>query len=154
MQTYFFIITTLNTIPHALHTCFITPSSSLASSRPLLHTLFFSSPIFFFPFPHFPIPSIFPFHSLICSCLSLLPLPLTHSYTQLGSTALHFAVEQGHEDIVKLLLEANADPDLPKKVIHTLCTKQEPTVLDKYYRCTLYRAWFMKSRSINCQSST
>ena len=40
-------------------------------------------------------------------------------YTQLGETALHFAVNQEHEDIVDILLKANADTDLPKKVIHT-----------------------------------
>ena len=38
-------------------------------------------------------------------------------YTQLGDTALHCAVDQEHEDIVDLLLKANADTDLPKKVI-------------------------------------
>ena len=47
-------------------------------------------------------------------------LVATHNYAlyQLEGTALHFAVYQEHEDIVELLLEANADPDLPKKVIH------------------------------------
>ena len=39
--------------------------------------------------------------------------------TQLGETALHFAVEKEHEGIVELLLEANADPDLQLKVIHS-----------------------------------
>ena len=43
----------------------------------------------------------------------------TTLYTQLGETALHCAVDKEHEDIVELLLEAHADPDLPKKVIHT-----------------------------------
>ena len=48
----------------------------------------------------------------------------THTllYTQWGGTAFHFAVDQEHEDIVELLLEANADPDLPVKVIHTYHT--------------------------------
>ena len=32
------------------------------------------------------------------------------------------AVDKEHEDIVELLLEANADPDLPVKVIHTYLT--------------------------------
>ena len=34
-------------------------------------------------------------------------------------TALHFAVNQGHEDIVELLLEANADPDLAEVITVT-----------------------------------
>ena len=48
----------------------------------------------------------------------------TQLYTQSGETALHLAVQEEHEDIVELLLEANADPDLPKKVIHTYHTQQ------------------------------
>ena len=34
-----------------------------------------------------------------------------------GGTALHFAVHREHEDVVELLLEAYADPDL-KEVIY------------------------------------
>ena len=48
----------------------------------------------------------------------------THDYTQSWGTALHIAVREEHEDIVDLLLEANADPDLPEKVIHTYHTQQ------------------------------
>ena len=48
----------------------------------------------------------------------------TRLYTQWGGTALHIAVREEHEDIVELLLEANADPDLPVKVIFTYRTRQ------------------------------
>ena len=54
--------------------------------------------------------------------------PHTHTHTQLytqsGETALHIAVREECDDIVELLLEANADPDLPVKVIHTYHTRQ------------------------------
>ena len=54
------------------------------------------------------------------------PPPHTHTHkqhnTQWGGFALHAAVHKEHEDIVDLLLEANADPDLPVKVIHTYLT--------------------------------
>ena len=44
----------------------------------------------------------------------------TRLYTQSGETALHIALREERDDIVELLLEANADPDLPVKVItHT-----------------------------------
>ena len=46
----------------------------------------------------------------------------TRLYTQWGETALHIAVDQEHEDVVELLLEANADPDLADKVSHTYHT--------------------------------
>ena len=52
-----------------------------------------------------------------------IPLPThTHTHTQLGETALFIAVDEEHEDIVDLLLGANADPDVPVKVIHTYLT--------------------------------
>ena len=35
----------------------------------------------------------------------------------LGGTALHTAIDQQHEEVVEVLLEANADPDLLQKVI-------------------------------------
>ena len=41
----------------------------------------------------------------------------THIYTQYGRTALYFAASHGYEDIVELLLESKADPDLTDKVI-------------------------------------
>ena len=44
--------------------------------------------------------------------------------TQSGETALHVAVNQEHEDIVDLLLKANADKDLPMKLIYTYNTQQ------------------------------
>ena len=37
--------------------------------------------------------------------------------TQNGWTALHLAAQEGHEDVVELLLEAKADPELKKKVV-------------------------------------
>ena len=40
-----------------------------------------------------------------------------NSGEQLGGTALHEAVDKEHEDVVEVLLEANADPDLLQKVI-------------------------------------
>ena len=43
-----------------------------------------------------------------CTCTNLL---------QKGCTALYFAAKKGHEDVVELLLEAKADPELKKKVI-------------------------------------
>ena len=47
-------------------------------------------------------------------------MPHTQLYTQSGETAIHIAIREEREDIVELLLEANADLDLPKKVIsHT-----------------------------------
>ena len=56
------------------------------------------------------------FHPLYMSSLHT----HTHKYNnQWGGTALYLAVREGHEDIVELLLQANADPDLQLKVIHT-----------------------------------
>ena len=63
------------------------------------------------------------------------PPPYTHTwlYTQSGETALYYAVREEHEDIVELLLEANADPDLPVKVIHTYHTQQLCYMTDFLY---------------------
>ena len=49
---------------------------------------------------------------------------LTWLYTQSGETALYIAVREEREDIVELLLEASADPDVPIKVIQTYHTQQ------------------------------
>jgi len=40
-----------------------------------------------------------------------------HECAQNRQTALYFAADRGHEDVVDLLLEANADSDLSKKVV-------------------------------------
>ena len=40
----------------------------------------------------------------------------THHFTQDGRTAFYTAAQQGHEDVVELLLEAKADPELKDKV--------------------------------------
>ena len=37
--------------------------------------------------------------------------------SQDGYTALHLAAREGHEDVVELLLEAKADPELKAQVI-------------------------------------
>ena len=36
----------------------------------------------------------------------------THTHVQDGYTALLLAADQGHEDVVQLLIEVDADPDL------------------------------------------
>ena len=49
---------------------------------------------------------------------------------QSGKTALHFAVDQEHEDVVELLLKANTDPDLQLDVSH---------VMQQFKKCFLYQ---------------
>lgn len=41
----------------------------------------------------------------------------THIYTQYGHPALYLAAFNGHEDLIELLLDANADTNLTDKVI-------------------------------------
>ena len=63
-------------------------------------------------------------------------------YTQLGKAALHYAVDQEHEEIVDLLLKANADTDLPEKVIHTSTTHSSHAILMRSITyTTLYRMY-------------
>ena len=47
----------------------------------------------------------------------------------LGGTALHTAVDKQHEEVVEVLLEANADPDLLQKVI-----TQSPYIMAVKYK--------------------
>ena len=42
----------------------------------------------------------------------------THAYVQYGYTALLLAADEEHEDVVQLLIEVDADPDLQDKVIY------------------------------------
>ena len=42
--------------------------------------------------------------------------------SQNGWTALHLAAQEGHEDVVELLLVAKADPELKTKVISILAS--------------------------------
>ena len=47
----------------------------------------------------------------------VLPPTHSHTHTQYGYTALMAAAESQHEDVVELLTEAHADPDLQDEVI-------------------------------------
>ena len=51
-----------------------------------------------------------------CSCCIVTNTVYMH-VTQDRWTALHLAAQEGHEDVVELLLEAKADPELKTKVI-------------------------------------
>ena len=42
----------------------------------------------------------------------------TRTHVQDGCTALLLAADKGHEDVVQLLIEAHADPDLQDEVIY------------------------------------
>ena len=58
----------------------------------------------------------------MCGVLCCIVTNAVHMHvTQNGWTALHLAAQEGHEDVVELLLEAKADPELKTKVIST-CT--------------------------------
>ena len=61
-------------------------------------------------------------HIHACTYAHTHPSIHTQLYTQSGKTALHIAVQEERDDIVELLLEANADPDLPK-VLHAYHTQ-------------------------------
>ena len=64
--------------------------------------------LFCYPFsPHFPQLVLPPTHTHTH----------THTHTQEGYTALMAAAESQHEDIVELLIEVHADPDLQDEVI-------------------------------------
>ena len=42
----------------------------------------------------------------------------THTHVQYGYTALLLAADEGQEDVVQLLIEVDADPDLQDEVIY------------------------------------
>ena len=75
---------------------------------------------------------------------AFLPAFHAHVYTQfIGKTALHFAVDQEHEDIVELLLEANADPDLAEVITLTNTVYS----LQKIIHCNPLHGKFVQSES-------
>ena len=49
--------------------------------------------------------------------------------SQRGCTALHLAAQEGHEDVVELLLKPNADPELEKVRLHYAVHQANTTVL-------------------------
>ena len=56
---------------------------------------------------------------LLMFVLLLMQCMYMHTHiSQDGWTALHLAAQEGHEDVVELLLEAKADTDLTAKVIN------------------------------------
>ena len=72
-----------------------------------------------------------PFTSSVALCLTILLPPThfllhvytflptsTHTYVQYGYTAVLLAADQEQEDVVQLLIEVDADPDLQDEVIY------------------------------------
>ena len=57
------------------------------------------------------------FSSMFTHTPTFLPTS-THTHVQYGYTALLLAADEGHEDVVQLLIEVDADPDLQDQVIH------------------------------------
>ena len=55
-----------------------------------------------------------------------------HSCTQCGHTALYFATSDGHEDVVELLLQAKADPNLTDMVTLTLTCYSKNASITNY----------------------
>ena len=59
-------------------------------------------------------------------CVAVLLMQYIHTlycFTQDGYNALYIAVQKRHEDIVELLCEAIADPELKEKVVHFMIEK-------------------------------
>ena len=61
---------------------------------------------------------------LMADCYNALcSITCTH-VSQDGCTALYLAAQQGHEDVVELLLEAKADPELKNVITPFACAQQ------------------------------
>ena len=70
----------------------------------------------------------------------LLLMQCIYMYTHIsqgGWTALRLAAQKGHEDIVELLLEAKADPELKTKVIIVSWHTQQTLLLCSQYKMYL-----------------
>ena len=54
----------------------------------------------------------------VCIVTSAVHIYMHTHISKNGWTALHLAAQEGHEDVVELLLEAKADPELRTQVIN------------------------------------
>ena len=59
----------------------------------------------------------------------------THTHVQYGCTALRLAASQKHEDVVQLLIEVDADPDLQDKVTYRSPANYETKTTNCYCTC-------------------